>query len=243
MTSLYVSWEAPTNDGRPDIEDYNYQYRESSSQDEEDWMVVSNFTALITTISGLAQNTEYEVQVQANNDEGTSGWSQSGFGSTGSTEANVAPKFTIPDSNPFTKGVPENTTEVLTVVKAVDDDIGDSVTGYDFVSSGDESLFSLSGSSTPSLTFSAPDFKAGSDNVYEVVVRATSGTGDRERDADLTVRVTVTNVQGPVNPPVNPPVTDSPETDDTPSGTGGTPSGTLIPLPEDVTVSFTRDAL
>ena len=241
VTSLYVSWEAPTNDGRPDIEDYNYQYRESSSQDEEDWMVVSNFTALITTISGLAQNTEYEVQVQANNDEGTSGWSQSGFGSTGSTEANVAPKFTIPDSNPFTKGVPENTTEVLTVVKAVDDDIGDSVTGYDFVSSGDESLFSLSGSSTPSLTFSAPDFKAGSDNVYEVVVRATSGTGDRERDADLTVRVTVTNVQGPVNPPVNPPVTDSPETDDTPSGTGGTPSGTLIPLSEDVTVSFTRE--
>ena len=235
VTSLMVRWSAPTNSGPP-INDYDYRYRTDSS--EGSWTEVTNTTinALEVTISNLAQDTAYDVQILARSPEGVSGWSTEGTGSTGATEANEDPKFT----SPATKSVPENTTSVLTVT-AVDDDSDDQVTGYSIEGGADRNLFSIV-PSTGVLTFrTAPNFEApqdvGSDNNYVVIVRATSGAGSRERTTDQTIIVTVTNVQEP-GEPVTPPVI----TDTTPSGTGGgTPSGIpLGPLPEDVTVSFTR---
>ena len=80
-TSLSVSWSAPDNDG-PEITDYDYRYRTRSPQGA--WMEVTNttITALSATITGLAENTEYDVQVRATNDEGTGAWSASGSGTT-----------------------------------------------------------------------------------------------------------------------------------------------------------------
>ena len=77
--SLDVSWTAPDNTGKPDIESYDLQYRIGTSawtdgpQDE---------TGLSATITGLAAGTEYRVQVRATNDEGDSLWSASGTGTT-----------------------------------------------------------------------------------------------------------------------------------------------------------------
>ena len=230
-TSLDVSWTEPTNTGPP-INDYDYRYRTSSPQGS--WTEVTNTSITVpsTTIENLNSNTEYDVQVRARSPEGTSGWSTEGTGSTAATDPNNAlPRFTSDDA----VNVPENTTSVLTVT-AEDDDSEDSVTGYDIVGGVDQGYFSIV-SSTGVLTFStAPDHEnpqdSGNNNVYVVTVRATSGTGAREKTANQTITVTVTNVSEPGDP-VNPPVI-------TPPG-GSTPAGIpLDPLPEDVTVSFTK---
>ncbi len=203
LTSVNVSWTAPANAG-PAIVDYDYRYRAASPVG--DWTEVTNtpITALGATIGGLAEDTEYDVQVQATNDEGTSGWSGSG---SGSTDANAAPSFASPE----TFNAPENQTAVGTV-EASDSDAGDSVTGYAIQGGADASKFSI-GASSGALTFaSAPNFEdpedANADGDYVVVVRATSGAGERLKTADRTITVTVTNAGGekpgvPVAPTVS----------------------------------------
>ena len=85
-------------------------------------------------------------------------------------------------------------------VAAADGDPGDSVTGYAIQGGADASRFTIV-ASTGVLTFtSAPNFEAAADadtnNDYVVVVRATSGTGAREKTADQTITVTVTDEAG-----------------------------------------------
>ena len=67
-TSLDVSWEAPTNTGRPDIGSYDLQYRQGTT---------GSFTAgpadqtgKSATITGLTANTSYEVQVRGDQRRG-----------------------------------------------------------------------------------------------------------------------------------------------------------------------------
>ena len=190
-TSLMVRWSEPTNTGPP-INDYDYQYRTDSPEGE--WMEVTEpaITGLEVTIGSLDEGTAYDVQIRANSPEGTSEWSPEGTGTTGATEANEVPRFTSDDA----VDVQENTTSVETV-EAVDDDSDDQVTGYSIEGGADRNLFSIV-SSTGVLTFrTAPNYEdpqdVGSDNNYVVVVRATSGTGIRERTADQTITVTVTD--------------------------------------------------
>ena len=78
--SLEVSWSAPTNTGRPPIDDYNVRYRVGSTGNFTSHSFTGTGTS--TTITGLTANTAYEVQVQAHNDEGNSLWSSSGTGRT-----------------------------------------------------------------------------------------------------------------------------------------------------------------
>ena len=190
VSSLTAAWAAPANAGPP-ITDYDYRYRVKSTPG---WTEVTNttITALSATITGLAEDTEYEVQVRATNDEGTSGWSDPG---SASTDANAAPAFT----SSATFSAAENQTAAGTV-EASDSDTGDSVTGYEIQGGADQSAFSI-GAASGVLTFrSAPNFEDATDddasNTYEVVVRATSGTGARAKTADQTITVTVTDVDG-----------------------------------------------
>ena len=191
VTSVNVSWTAPANAG-PAIRDYDYRYRVTSPVGNWTEVTTTTITALGATITELAENARYDVQVRAMNDEGTSGWSDSG---SGSTDANAAPSFI----SPATFNAPENRTVVGTVT-ASDSDTGDSVTGYAIQGGADRSKFSLV-ASTGVLTFaSAPNFEAPADtdtgNDYVVVVRATSGAGARAKTADQTITVTVTDVGG-----------------------------------------------
>ena len=80
-SSLTVRWDEPGNDGPP-ITDYDYQYR--ISMPLENWTEVTNtqITGRSTTISGLPENTTYDVQILAKNAEGSSDWSFSGTGTT-----------------------------------------------------------------------------------------------------------------------------------------------------------------
>ncbi len=190
VTSVTVTWAAPSNEG-PAITDYDYRHQVKSTPG---WTEVTDTTstALRATITGLAEDTEYEVQVRATNAEGDSGWSEAG---SGSTDANAAPVFT--SSATFTAA--ENQTTVGTVT-ATDSDSGDSVPGYTIEPGEDGSTFAIE-AATGVLTFrSAPNFEAptdgGGNNNYVVVVRATSGTGAREKTADQPITVTVTDVAG-----------------------------------------------
>ncbi len=78
--SLTVTWTAidPTNDAP--VDGYDVQYRVKDPQDNwEDANV--NVSGASATITGLEYSTTYEVQVQAKNAEGGSGWSPTGEGS------------------------------------------------------------------------------------------------------------------------------------------------------------------
>ena len=84
------------------------------------------------------------------------------------------------------------------MVTATDSD--DSVTDYTIKPGEDGSTFSIV-AATGALTFTAaPNFEAPTDadrgNDYVVVVRATSGTGERKKTADQPITVTVTDVAG-----------------------------------------------
>ena len=191
-TSLNVSWAAPSNAGPP-ITDYDYRYRVKTPPGSWTEVTTTPITALGAPIAGLAENTEYEVQVRATNAEGTGDWSDPP--GSGATDANAAPSFT----SPATFDAAENQLAVGTVA-AADGDPGDSVTGYALQSGADRSQFTIV-EATGVLTFtSAPNFEAAADadtdNDYVVVVRATSGTGAREKTADQTITVTVTDEAG-----------------------------------------------
>ena len=76
-TSLRVNWSAPSNAG-PAITDYDVQYRAGTSGA---WSMKNHSgTATATTLTRLTEDTPYQVQVRAKNDEGTGAWSASGSG-------------------------------------------------------------------------------------------------------------------------------------------------------------------
>ena len=197
VSRLTVNWSAPANAG-PAITDYDVQYRAGTSGDWSD----GNYTGTATTatLTGLAENTSYQVQVRATNDEGTGAWSNAG---SGTTDANAAPTFTSDEEF----DAAENQTEAGTVV-AADSDADDDITGYAITGGADMDFFSI-GATSGALTFDAvPNFEdakdivsvdpanAAGNNQYVVVVTATSGAGEREKTATQTITVTVTDVAG-----------------------------------------------
>ena len=75
--SLTVSWDEPTNTG-PDITNYYVQYRISGTF--TDWPDTG--LSRTRTITNLRSGRTYQIQVQAENDEGKGAWSNSGSGTT-----------------------------------------------------------------------------------------------------------------------------------------------------------------
>ena len=223
VTSLTVTWLAPDNDG-PEITDYDVQYRAGTSAPWSDGSHIG--TALTAILTGLLEDTSYQVQVRATNAEGTGGWSASG---SGATDANAAPSFT----SAATFNPAENQTAVGTVV-ASDDDASDDITDYEISGGTDQALFSI-GSTSGALTFqAAPNYEdpqdANTDNAYLVVVQATSGTGDREKTGTQTITVTVMDANEQPDTPAKPTVmatsgtTDSLEVTWTEPGLNGGPA-------------------
>ena len=79
-TSLEVSWTAPSNPGRPDIDSYDLQYRVGSNGGFSNGP--QNQTGSSAAIGNLTADTSYEVRVRATNAEGDGVWSPSGTGQT-----------------------------------------------------------------------------------------------------------------------------------------------------------------
>ena len=90
-TSLTASWSAPDNTGPP-ITDYNLRYRVANNGSAFTDAAHSGDSAT-ATLSDLFTTTQYDVQVQAVNDEGTGAWSPSGQGTTGLIPLEVAYEF------------------------------------------------------------------------------------------------------------------------------------------------------
>ena len=217
LNSLKVQWSAPTNTG-PDISSYDMRYILSSAStsdkaDDTKWTEVAdawtsnNGGNLAYTIGSLDQNTGYDIQVRAKNDEGTSSWSSS---VAGTTKANVAPVF----SSASTFEVDENSTSVVTVT-ATDADSDDTITGYAITGGVDKDQFEIV-SNTGVLSFkTALDYErpedvvstdpanAANNNEYIVIVTATGGAGDRVLTTTQTLTVTVSDVnEAPGKPSV-----------------------------------------
>ena len=96
-TSLVVTWSAPANPGPP-ITSYGVEFRKGSepfSDDNcQDATAVENcqdITGTSTTITGLDDDTTYEVRVKAKNGERDGAWSATGTGRT--NRANHEPIF------------------------------------------------------------------------------------------------------------------------------------------------------
>ena len=94
-TVLDVAWTVPDDNGGGAITDYDVQYREKGNEAWTDHAFSGAQTS--TTLTGLTQNTAYEVQVRASNAEGAGEWSDSGEGSTASqTPRSVTPPTPTP---------------------------------------------------------------------------------------------------------------------------------------------------
>ena len=87
QNSIDVSWSAPPNTGRPDIQHYNLQYRQGESGN---WIAgPQDVNGMTATIAGLVPATVYQVRVRAVNADGDGAWSQPGTGCT--AKAPLAP--------------------------------------------------------------------------------------------------------------------------------------------------------
>ena len=198
-TSLLVSWSAPGGTG-PSIIDYDVGYGLNSNGPFADWP--HSDASRSAVITGLSAGTLYYVRVLARNAEGNSSWSETSSFTTGSAVTNSDPVFS--SSSSFS--VNENVRNVGTVV-ASDSDSPDSVTGYSISGGADRARFSITDAGVLSFV-SAPDFEnpvdSGGNNVYDLVVTATSGIGGRVRTATQAVTVTVVDVVegGRNSPPV-----------------------------------------
>ena len=219
-----MSWTAPTNTG-PEISAYDVRYilssaSETDKADDTKWTEVEDAWTSGTggvleyTISPLAQNTEYDVQIFAESDEGTSGWSDS---VEGMTTENVAPVITLIDAI----SVAENSTGDIVTISASDADTGDDIESYGIATGADGAQFSL-GASTGVLTFKvAPNYEDPKDvavtdpendadnNEYIVFVEATGGADSRALTARDTLTVTVSDVVEKPGTPATPTIAEA----------------------------------
>ena len=201
-TSLTVSWDAPANAGKPDIDSYDVQYRLSGATAWSDGpQTVATTTA---TITSLTANTLYEVQVRAANHEGDSGWSTPPGSGRTNAQINTAPVF-----SPATvdRSIAENT--------AAGVDIGAAVTATD---DGDTLTYTLGGAGMASFdivaatgqirTKSGVSYDHEATSSYTVTVTATDTSS---ATAVATVTISVTDVDEPPDAPATPTVSAVPD--------------------------------
>ena len=186
-SDMRVAWDAPSNDGRPRIVDYDVQYREVG-KGFKPWHHDSTDTS--TIITDLSASKRYEVQVKAWNMEDESEWSLSGRGSPEADPANNAPVYTG-GTRSFT--VVENSSAgvnigtPVTATDADDDDLSYSLEGADSAS------FEIVSVSGQIQTKADVDYNyEATKNSYSVTVRAAD---DRGGSATVAVTIAVTDVR------------------------------------------------
>ncbi len=187
-TSLDVSWTAPGNTGKPAITSYDLRYRVGSSGSWTDGP--QDETGTTAAISALTAGTEYQVQVRASNDEGDSGWSAAGTGST-SGPANNAPVFS--DAT-LTRSVAENTganQNVAAGIPAAMDADGDSLTYT--MEGADAASFTFDASARRIKTKTGVSYDHEAKSSYAVTIRVSDGAAS----GTVAVTIDVTDVNEP----------------------------------------------
>ena len=193
-TELAVSWTAPNMRGKPGIIDYDVRYKKTS---DSAWTSVGfSGWGKSTTLTGLDAGTDYDVQVKAHNDEGSSGWSASG---TARTKAVNRPPTA---AAAVTRSVAENSaagTSVGTPVAATDPD-GDALSYA--LGGTDAAKFAIDASSGQLTVGAGTTLDYETTTAYRVTVSFSDGkdaNGDPDATADGNVAVTidVTDVNEP----------------------------------------------
>ncbi len=217
-TSLSVRWTAPDNTGRPDIDNYDLQYRQGINGGWRNGP--QDVIGTSTTIDNLDPETLYQIQVRATNDDGDGPYSEPGPGSTsGDTSVNNTPP-TFPATS-TTREFPEDT--------PANRPIGDPVTATDAdvtdPNKNDMLTYSLGGTDAASFKI---DFGTGqlrtkpgvtydyeTEPSYMVTVRVTDS---RNATASIDVTINVTDAdEGGTGPGRNRRPTRSPSDDEGPS--------------------------
>ncbi len=197
-TKLDVSWTALTTTqmaGKPAVNDYDVQYKKSS---DDDWTDASfTGTTTSTTLTGLDEGTEYDVQVRAVNDEGDGAWSDSGEGNT--QDKNVHAEF--PDTT-ATRSIAENSAAGTNVGAAVTANDTENHTLYYSLNGTDKDEFDV-GLNTGQITVKTgkvPNYEAKTS--YSVTVEVsdrkdTNDNADTKIDDTIAVTINVTDVDEP----------------------------------------------
>ena len=213
--SLYVTWNEPLrNTGKPPITEYDIRYREKGEGDDawQDWdhgvlqatddSGDTDRSATITTIGTpavhLEPGTEYEVEVRATNDEGTSDWSGIGTGRTGA--GNRRPSFDIKETV-VTLTVDENTRSgnVGSAVSATDADSNRLTYSLE---GPNKDLFTIISSSGQIRTKVVPDYETRQS--YSLTVKVDDGSRKANSSAAKSVTIEVNDVDE-IPPPPGPP--------------------------------------
>ena len=185
LSTVRVSWAAPSDTGNGPITGYELQYRRVGTSGWEDGGASTGTSAVL---SHLARGTRFEVQVRSVTASGESGWSGSG---TVTTEANSPPAFSM---DTITLQLDENTSPNRPVGAAVTaDDTDDDTLSYSLggTHSGSFTIDDESGQLSTKDTV-VYDFET--TPVYSVRVSADDGHGGTDR---VTVRVELQNVDEP----------------------------------------------
>ncbi len=196
-TSVNVMWNAPSNSGRPAIASYHLQYRKSSGSS---WMSgPQNVTATNTSIMGLEENAEYQVQVRASNPDGDGPWSETGTGRS-LAPRNAPPEFTegMDATRSFTETVGDATVQTAS-------NIGAGVTATD--SDSDTIAYSLEGAYRDEFTIDSngqirtrvgKSYDRETRASYLLMVKADDGNGGTDT---IMVAINVTDVaERPLKP-------------------------------------------
>ena len=196
--TLSVTWTAPEQTGGADITSYDIRYIESGAPDKADkyWTVVDDAWTggpLTYTITGLAEGTEYDVQVRAVNASGDGLWSDTKSDKT--IDWIPFPKFV--DGAAATRSIAENSAEGT--------DVGMPVAASD--ADGNELTYTLGGADAALFTIdektgqikvgagTAPDYET-EPHTFTVEVTATGPSGG---GVIITVTIAVIDVNlGPL---------------------------------------------
>ena len=195
-TGLSVSWAAPANAGKPDIDNYDVQYRLGSSGAWSDGP--QDVTGTTATITGLATDTAYQARVRATNAEGGSAWSEPPGSGRTNAPTNNAPVF---DPAMPEREIAENTAAGVDVgapVTATDADPADTLTYT--LGGADAASFDFVGTTGQIRTKAGVSYDHEAKSSYTVTVTASDGTATTAAG----VTIGITDVDEPPEAPATP---------------------------------------
>ena len=199
LTGITFKWQEPDNTG-PAITDYDAQWRKGTTGG---WTDVSTSLTRSVVLSDLYQNSTYQLQVKATNDEGDSDWSNPG---ASATNQNSPPSFN--EGTETTRSVPENTataTDVGNPMAVTDSDIDDGGSlSYGITTPGVPFTVDSSTGQIKTVTGANYDHETKPSHQFNAQVQDGQGGSD-----SIEVTINITDVDEPPGAPEAPTSSDS----------------------------------